>query len=214
MKKITIFALCSVLIVGGLWYYKTHTLSSQNMKVEQSLNAYEKDKNREEQLKRLQDPTILQTQLNKVGKVTSLCGNYNYFSKIEDKDGLFNKFVLRDMTLEFNYSFGIGTDLSNIRVTDIKGTTVYLDVPRNKMKLQYIEMNPESKITDSHKVILVSQFSPQDIETVTEQSQQNVVDKINSDNGLFDKAQVNLEDDIKNLVLNFGYYKCVVFNAV
>lgn len=213
MKKITILLVLGALFVTNI-YFKTHNYSiPQNVKTEETkLGDYQKNLDREKELKKLQDPTIIQSQLNKVGKITSLTGQYKYFSHIEDKDGLFKKFVLRDMTLDFSYNFGIGIDLSSIKVTKIEGTTVYLNIPRSKIQLQYIQMNPESKVSDSHKVILISQFSPSDIETVTEQSQQNVINKINSDKKIFNTAQTNLQDEIEKLIKGLGYYQEVVFN--
>jgi len=215
MKKYII-----LLIVGALiatHYSKINDLSastnSKNVQIQQNqLGEYQKEKERAEELRKLQDPTIIRDKINKVDKLTSLEGNYKYWSKITDK-GLFD-LTLREITLDFSFKFGIGISMEYINVYKVDGTTVFVKIPRNRMQLQYIQMNPDSKIIDGKKMLLVSQFKPSDVEVLIEQSQQNVVNKIGVDSKLFDSALYNLQDELEKLILSMGYYKTVIFDEV
>jgi len=215
MKKYII-----LLIVGALiatHYSKVNDLSastnSKNVQIQQNqLGEYQKEKERAEELKKLQDPTIIRDKINKVGKLTSLEGNYKYWSKITDK-GLFD-LTLREITLDFSFKFGIGISMEYINVYKVDGTTVFVKIPRNRMQLQYIQMNPDSKIIDGKKMLLVSQFKPSDVEVLIEQSQQNVVNKIGADAKIFDSALYNLQDELEKLIKGLGYYETVIFDEV
>ena len=215
MKKYII-----LLIVGALiatHYSKVNDLSasanSKNVQIQQNqLGEYQKEKERAEELKKLQDPTIIRDKINKVGKLTSLEGNYKYWSKITDK-GLFD-LTLREITLDFSFKFGIGISMEYINVYKVEGTTVFVKIPRNRMQLQYIQMNPDSKIIDGKKMLLVSQFKPSDVEVLIEQSQQNVVNKIGVDSKLFDSALYNLQDELEKLIKGLGYYETVIFDEI
>jgi len=215
MKKYII-----LLIVGALiatHYSKVNDLSastnSKNVQIQQNqLGEYQKEKERAEELKKLQDPTIIRDKINKVGKLTSLEGNYKYWSKITDK-GLFD-LTLREITLDFSFKFGIGISMEYINVYKVEGTTVFVKIPRNRMQLQYIQMNPESKIINDKKMLLVSQFKPSDVEVLIEQSQQNVVNKIGADAKIFDSALYNLQDELEKLIKGLGYYETVIFDEI
>jgi len=215
MKKYII-----LLIVGALiatHYSKVNDLSasanSKNVQIQQNqLGEYQKEKDREEELRKLQDPTIIRDKINKVGKLTSLEGNYKYWSKITDK-GLFD-LTLREITLDFSFKFGIGISMEYINVYKVDGTTVFVKIPRNRMQLQYIQMNPDSKIIDGKKMLLVSQFKPSDVEVLIEQSQQNVVNKIGVDSKLFDSALYNLQDELEKLIKGLGHYETVIFDEI
>jgi len=215
MKKYII-----LLIVGALiatHYSKVNNLSasanSKNVQIQQNqLGEYQKEKDREEELRKLQDPTIIRDKINKVGKLTSLEGNYKYWSKITDK-GLFD-LTLREITLDFSFKFGIGISMEYINVYKVDGTTVFVKIPRNRMQLQYIQMNPDSKIIDGKKMLLVSQFKPSDVEVLIEQSQQNVVNKIGVDSKLFDSALYNLQDELEKLIKGLGHYETVIFDEI
>ena len=101
-----------------------------------------------------------------------------------------------------------------INVYKVDGTTVFVKIPRNRMQLQYIQMNPDSKIIDGKKMLLVSQFKPSDVEVLIEQSQQNVVNKIGVDAKIFDSALYNLQDELEKLIKGLGYYETVIFDEI
>jgi len=216
MKKFTI-----LLVVGALFatniYMKYHDLSiPKPIPTEQTqLRDYTKEQNRTAELKKMQDPTIIQNELRKAGEITSLKGKYNYFSKITNKDKFFDKFTLREIALDFEYNFGIGINsLEYIKVTKIKNGKVYISIPKNRIQLIYIEQNMQnSRIINEDNMFMFDQFSPSDTQILSAQAQQNVVNAIGKDNKLFDTAMINLQEDIEGLVLDLGYEQ-VVFNLI
>ena len=216
MKKFTI-----LLVVGALFttniYFKYHNLSvPKPIPVEQSqLRDYQKAIERTAELNKMQDPTIIQNELRKVGEITSLKGKYNYFSKITNKDKFFDKFTLREITLDFEYNYGIGINsLEYIRVLKIEDGKVYINIPKNRIQLIYIEQNMQnSKITNGDTMFLFDQFSPSDTQILSAQAQQNVVNAIGKDKKLFDDAMVNLQENIDGLIKNLGYRQ-VVFEII
>ena len=216
MKKLTSILLVGTLIVAGI-YYKNHDLPVATInKIEQlQLRDFTKEQNRTAKLKKMQDPTIIQNELRKVGEITSLKGKYNYFSKISNKDKFFDKFTLREITLDFEYNYGIGINsLEYLKVTKIENGIAYISIPKNRIQLIYIEQNMQnSKIIDGDTMFLFDQFSPSDTQILFAQAQQNVVNAIGKDNKLFDTAMVNLQDMVEGLVLGLGYEK-VVFEII
>ena len=62
-------------------------------------------------------------------------------------------------------------------------------------------------------MFLFDQFSPSDIQILSAQAQQNVVNAIGKDKKLFDTAMINLQEDIEGLVLGLGYEQ-VMFNVI
>jgi len=218
MKKYII-----LLIVGALiatHYSKINDLSastnSKNVQIQQNqLGDYQKEIDRAEELRKLQDPTIIRSELKRVGKLITLEGRYNYFSHIDTKDKFFNKFTLREITLDFEYAFQIGCDLQYIKVVRVDNKIVYIDIPKNRIQLQSITMNIQnSKITDGKKMFLIDQFAPSEVGILVNQSTQNVVNKIGADAKIFDSALYNLQDELEKMIKGLGYYETVVFDEI
>jgi len=216
MKKFTILLVVGALITANI-YCKLNDLSvPKPISTEQlQLRDFTKEQNRTAELKKMQDPTIIQNEIRKVGEITSLKGKYNYFSKISNKDKFFDKFTLREITLDFEYNYGIGINsLEYIRVLKIEDGKVYINIPKNRIQLIYIEQNMQnSKITNGDTMFLFDQFSPSDTQILSAQAQQNVVNAIGKDKKLFDDAMVNLQENIDGLIKNLGYRQ-VVFEII
>jgi len=216
MKKFTILLVIGVLFATNIYLKYYDSSIPKPIPTEQvQLRDYQKDIERTAELNKMQDPTLIQNEIRKVGEITSLKGKYNYYSKITNKDKFFDKFTLREITLNFEYNFGIGINsLEYIKVLKIEDGKVYINIPKNRIQLLYIEQNTQnSKITDGNTMFLFDQFSPSDTQILSAQAQQNVVNAIGKDKKLFDTAMVNLQDDIEGLVLGLGHEQ-VVFNVI
>ena len=219
MKKYVIILTLGTLFATNI-YFKYHNLSvpkpitTEQVQINLGNDDYQKIIDREAELKKkMQDPTIIRNQIRKAGKLTSLEGQYKYQSKIIDK-GIMD-LTLREITLDFTYNFAMGMDLQYITVSKVENKIVYIKIPKNRIQLQYIELNSQdSRIIEGKKMILVNQFSPSDTEVLMEQSQQNVVNMIGADKELFNDAMINLQEQLKKLVLSLGYYERVVFEIV
>jgi len=219
VKKYVIILTLGTLFATNI-YFKYHNLSvpkpitTEQVQINLGNDDYQKIIDREAELKKkMQDPTIIRNQIRKAGKLTSLEGQYKYQSKIIDK-GIMD-LTLREITLDFTYNFAMGMDLQYITVSKVENKIVYIKIPKNRIQLQYIELNSQdSRIIEGKKMILVNQFSPSDTEVLMEQSQQNVVNMIGADKELFNDAMINLQEQLKKLVLSLGYYERVVFEIV
>ena len=216
MKKFTILLVVGALITANI-YCKLNDLSvPKPIPTEQvQLRDFTKEQSRTAELKKMQDPTLIQNELRKVGEITSLKGKYNYFSVVSNKDKFFDKITLREITLDFEYNFGIGINsLEYIRVLKIEDGKVYINIPKNRIQLIYIEQNTQnSRIINENNMFLFDQFSPSDTQILSAQAQQNVVNAIGKNKKLFDDAMINLQDVVEGLVLDLGYEK-VVFNII
>jgi len=216
MKKLTILLVATTIITANI-YLKYHNLSvPKPITTEQmQLGDYQKDIERTAELNKMQDPTIIQNEIRKVGEINSLKGKYKYLSKISNKDKIFDKFTLREITLDFEYNYGIGINsLEYIRVVKIKDGVAYISIPKNRIQLIYMEQNMQnSKIINENNMFLFDQFSPNDTQILSAQAQQNVVNAIGKDKKLFDTAMANLQDVVEGLVISLGY-KQVVFEII
>jgi len=214
MKKFTILLVATALITTNI-YLKYHNLSIPKVTpIEQvQLRDFTKEQNRIAELKKMQDPTIIQNEIRKVGEITSLKGKYKYLSKISNKDKIFDKFTLREITLDFEYNYGIGVNsLEYIKVLNIEDGKVYISIPKNRIQLIYIEQNMQnSKIIDGNTMFMFDQFSPSDTQILSAQAQQNVVNAIGKDDKLFNTAMINLQEVVEGLILNLGYKKVVFY---
>ena len=217
MNKLGIILLATSLVVGGYYinhrdYFPKQTINQTEQK---QLSDYQTLLKREAELKIMQDPTIIRSELKRVGKLITTEGRYKYFSNIVNKDKFFNKFTLREITLDFEYAFQIGIDLQYIKINKIEDKIVYIVIPKNRIQLQSITMNIQnSRIIDGKNMIMFDQFSPSDVGVLVNQSTQNVVNKIGMDNELFNKAEVNLQEELRGLILGLGYYEEVVFDVI
>jgi len=219
MKKSIILLVATTIITANI-YLKYHNLSvPKPITTEQSQlgdsKSHQKQIDRANELKKMQDPTLIQNEFKKSGKVISLDGSYKYISKISNKDKIFDKFILREITLDFEYNYGIGINsLEYIKVNKIENGVAYISIPKNRIQLIYIEQNMQnSKITDGNTMFMFDQFSPSDTQILSAQAQQNVVNAIGKDKKLFNDAMVNLQEDIEGLILDLGYEQ-VVFNLI
>jgi len=215
-KPIIALTILGALFVGNI-YLKTHNASVPIVTQAQQadLKEYQKQKDREVELKKkLKDPTVILNEFKKIGEITSFKGNANYFKIITDKDRLFNKFTLREVTIDFKYTYGIGIrSLEYLKVTRIEGTTLYISIPKNRIQLLYIQQDPESKIIDGDKMFFVDQFSPSDTQTISTIVQQQTVNKIGVDKKAFNDAMINLQKVVEELILRLGY-KTVIYNEI
>lgn len=207
MKKITIIIILVALFATNI-YFKVNGFSVPKVttKVEQAdLKEYQKQKDKTAELKsKLQDPTIILNEFKKVGKVISFEGKANYYKVVNDK--LFNKFTLREITIDFKYTYGIGiSSLEYLKVNKIEGETLFISIPKNRVQLLYIQQNPDSKIIDGDKMFFVDNLKSSETQEISTIVQQNVVNKIGADKKSFSEANANLREFVKELVLKFGY---------
>lgn len=210
--------LLAIIIIMLSYYFKFGNQSKANSPPTVSANQEqfqladvdnEKIKKRQEELKHLQNPQFIEQNLKQVGKLIIFESQYHYTDNPTEK-GIFG-ITLRQIHIDFLYRFGLGIDLEDVEVTQIvSGKIVYIKIPENKIKLQFIEMiNDQSTLSDGKKFFLVKQFKPSETDMIINQCQQNVVNKIGFNQSYFELAEKNLESELNKLVLKMGYSQAI-----
>ena len=168
-----------------------NTLNDLQAKIDTYKQKEQEEKIRKIELQQLQDPEIINTNLANVGKLLVYEGTIQYSDIIREKNWYSNK----ELTLELLYKFGISIDLQNITVDKFIDETVVLNIPVNKLKIEYLELDSDNKAIDSDKSFLATQFTPEDIEIVLENAKDKTYDNINSNKDIF----VNSLDSLKQI---------------
>jgi len=220
-KPIIVLTILGTLFAVNI-YFKYHNLSvpkptitQQNQLQLGDSKSQQKQIDRANELNKLQNPNIIQNEFRKSGKIVSFEGKYKYLSKISNKDKIFNKFTLREITLDFEYNYGIGIgNLEYLKVTKIENGIAYISIPKNRIQLIYIEQNMQnSRIVNEDNMLMFDQFSPSDTQILSSQAQQNVVNEIGTNSKLFSSAMINLQEVVEGLVIGLGYER-VIFSVV
>lgn len=216
MKKLLLLLVVTLIVVGG--YKKVFSQQSPTQpltKQEQGqFKNYQAEQARIEQLQKLQSPQYVEGKLRNVGKLTTLEGTFKYSDTITEK-GLWNYLTLRQITLDLQYQFGLGIDLQYIKVAQVidQGKTIIMQIPKQRIQLEYLQLCQDSKIIDGKKMLFISQFKPSAVAVVIGQSQQNVVNQISTNRKYFDIAMSNLKGQLENFCKSFGYEK-IIFEEV
>jgi hypothetical protein len=148
------------------------------------------------ELLKLQKPEIIYQELNKVDKSITYQGISKYSTVILEKKFLYK----RELKLELIYDIGIGIDNNKIKVKKFVEKTVVIQIPKEEIKIIYIELNPDKSEINSSKYIWVKQYKPEDIKIILEQTQKKVTDDVNNNRKMFDDALINLKDNIKQKI--------------
>jgi hypothetical protein len=209
LRKLAILILAGVIIGTGYTYVKAEGYQVINKQEQKQLQ----EEVRADELSKLHNPQYIEGQIHKVGKLVTLEGTYKYQDTITEK-GLWDYVTLRQMTLDLEYKYGIGIDLQYIKVSQVIDKTVVIQIPKNRINLMYLQLNQEqSKVTDGKKMILVDQFKPSEVETIVEQSQNNVANQIGNNKKYYSMAMDNLKVQLEGFVKKLDYEK-VIFEEV
>jgi hypothetical protein len=180
------------------------TFSHQISDIKLQLNKYKEQEQQEKirafELQVLQDPQIIISELNQVGKLIVYEGQSNYEDYIVES----NFWGSRTINLNLKYNFGISIELSRIKVKEIYNKTVILNIPKQEFKIEYVELDNKSKL-ESNKEWFISQYQPEDIKIIFNQANDKVRWKILNDKSIFEKSYESLENNLRELVLKLGY---------
>jgi hypothetical protein len=184
----------------------------QNAKTEEELLKY-KLKEQEEKAKRdkieaLQNPEIIEKELEKVGKLITYQGKIYYDDEVIHK-GFFSS---RKLSLKLLYKFGIAINLNNVIIDEFIDDTVVLRIPNDSLVLEYIQMIPEESYVNGEKSLLAKYFKPEEIKVLLDEAQNTTVDRVNNTDAIFEKAEESLRENLEKLVLKLGYKKVIFSN--
>lgn len=214
-----IFTICTS-VIFAIWFASTMDILPKENRLEKSrletkTYNYPKEvhqqQNRKNELKeKLKNPDIILEKFQEVGKIISYEGKVRYPTYIKE-EGLLGKLSTRELYIDLTYKFGISMDLENIKIIDVintntyEGTKVILEIPKNKLQLEYLELVLDDKSIQSDKTILTSQFKPEDINMILQISKDQVEQKINNTDEIFYQARENLKTEIAELIFNLGF---------
>jgi hypothetical protein len=213
--KLKFFFLLLLLVVA-MSLYLIHPDSPYNKEKEveslkSKLNEYKVDKYKadleEEKIKALIDPQIIIDKLESTGQLITYKGNVTYSNHIEE-----SKFYgTRSLTYKFTYEFGIGMDLSHIKVEKIYGETVILSVPKSELKLVYLELKED--VMKSNNTWFASDFDPEIVNVVMQQANGRVREEVLNNSDVFESGLDSLKSNVEELVKKLGFEE-VIFQEV
>ena len=184
---------------------ETSVVDNRIDEIQAEIDKY-KEKEQEEKLRRLrlqqlQNPEIIQGEFQKVGLLITYKGKMTYSDIIRESKWYGKK----ELHIELKYNIGIGIDLNKIVIDKFVDDVVVIKIPKKELKLQYVELNSGESQINGERTLFQKQYKPEDIETVIENAQGEVIDKINNSNDMFVKSMESLQEVIKELVLKLGY---------
>lgn len=200
----------------GTWLYFNHPDSDAShereiKQLQNKLNQYEanelKVKLEEEKIKAMIDPQIIIDKLESVGQLITYKGNVTYSNHIAE-----SKFYgSRSITYKFRYEFGIGMDLSHIKVKQVYDETVILSIPKSELKLIYIELKED--LMKSENTWFTSSFDPGVVNVLTRQAKESVTDDVLNNRKVFDDGLDSLKSNVEGLMKQLGFEE-VIFEEV
>jgi hypothetical protein len=203
--KLLIFILFIGIIGYCIYQYQINTNDIQVTKLQSQLDKYKQAEQKEEirklELLAMQNPEIIQKELVNVGKLIVNEGNYTYQDTIEISKWYGHK----ELYIDLNYKYGIAIDLNTITIDKFVDKIVYITIPIGEIKLEYIELVNELSKIDGDKSGLVSQFTPQDINIIIENTNDKVRNTIEDNRSIYTDSLISLKENIKSLVLKLGY---------
>lgn len=182
---------------------KSETILDIQKQIEEEIRKEQEAKAEKERLARLSDPELISSNLRAVGKLTTFQGIETYQDTIIEKGFL----KARGLDIEINYEFSLGIDLNKIYIEKIEGDEVTINIPKVAIQIQSLTRLNKDSYIHSTKTLFAKEYSPSLIDSIVEQSQDAVAEKINKTPEYFDKAYESLKDNLEGLILELGYTK-------
>jgi hypothetical protein len=184
----------------------------QNSKTEEELLKYklkeQEEKAKQDKIEALQNPEIIEKELEKVGRLITYQGKIFYDNTVIHKGFLSS----RKLTLKLLYKFGIAIDLNNIEIVEYIEDTVILKIPSDNLVLEYIQTLPEDSIINGERSILAKYFTPEEIKVILDEAQNTTIERINNTDEMFVKAEESLRENLEKVILRLGYNKVIFSN--
>lgn len=203
--KIKMYMLIIVAIICfiGYKYFSLNSISNSSYKALNNELKTHKEKIRELEIERLQNPEIIIDNFKKVGNLVIYEGEVKYKDIIKEKS-FWGKKTL-DLNLEYN--FGMVYPLNKIEVIQIIDKLVVVKVPKEYLQIGYVELNNTS--FNSSKTWFTSNFKAEDVQIILDQSKEKVKQNIINNKNIYSETTNSLNDRLKELILKLGYEKIV-----
>jgi len=184
----------------------------KNAKTEEELLAYklkeQEEKERQEKIKKLQNPEIITKELEKINEWNTFRGTEPY-NDVKIHKGFLNS---KKLELKLLYEFKIGIDLNSIVVDEFIEDIVVLKIPKDSLQVKSIQLLTEQSYVNGEKSLLAKQYKPEEVKVILDNAQNETVEKINANDEYFVKAEESLRENLEKLVLKLGYKK-VIFSV-
>lgn len=222
MSKLKYF-LIFLAVIGFIYGYYNHRISQKQPTIQEqvtndidstqkeinnlkdTVNKYRLKEQEEElrkiRLQQLQNPEIITNELSNISHLIVYRGQLTYNDFI--KEG--NWFANKSMTLNLVFNFGIAIDLKTILVSRFIEDIPVIKIPKNELKLEYVELDAKSSKINGEKTLLSNQFTPEDVKGIIGNAKDSVTNKITNDKSVYYNALINLKSDIRDLVLKLNY---------
>jgi hypothetical protein len=211
IKKLKKIIAAIIVIFFCIWYMNytvnrlKNTVQVDTSALKQQLEQYKKAEHEEElrrlHLQQLQNPEIITRELKQVGILIVNQGTATYDDVLQDSKWYGNK----SLDIHLKYNFGIGFNLASIKIEKFILDTPVLYIPLDEIKLEYLELDANESKASSNKSWFASQFRPEDLNTVMDQAQSSIRNKITNDKSTYANSLISLKDSLKTLILKLGY---------
>jgi hypothetical protein len=195
----------------GYTYFKPKTVDSKINELQDLIDKNKSDEQVEQirklKLQQLQNPEIINKELTKVGKLLVYQGTTEYSDIIKES----NFWGSKTLDLHLYYNFGISIELQKIIVDRFYDKTVVLNIPKQELQLEYIEMDTTKSKVNGEKKWFNSNYKPDEVDMILVNAQEKTRNTIINDKDSFDTAADNLKAYLKDFVLKLGYDD-VIFN--
>jgi hypothetical protein len=152
------------------------------------------------------DPKIINRELEKVGQLIVFKGSMTYAEPVVNK-GLLWK---RSVDLQLNYNFGFCIDLSKVTVEEVAPNVVSMSIPRQEIKLAYMELDANTSTVNGAKTTFAKQFTPDEIKFMIESAQKDVISKVTQDMNIHSKSMDSAKASMEQLVMKLGFRRAIV----
>ena len=214
--KLFLIGLLIYAMIGGYLLYnhynptikvKDKQLQELQTQVTELTKKDQEEKVRRIKLQVLQNPEIINDKLQKISKLLVYKGVVSYNDCISESSFWGSKSI----QLKLKYNYGISYELKNVGIYGFYDNIVTIKLPKNELKLEYLELDKETKI-EGNKKWFNNGYTPQDTEIILEQAQEKARQKIENDRKIYDAAFISLEDSLKEIIKKLGY-KDVIFDV-
>lgn len=219
MKGLIILIILGLLSSAGVYAYKEITkteaqkyderLAQLQDEVDKATKERQDEELRKIKLQELQNPEIINNKLSEVGKLIVLEGSTQYSDIIKES----NFWGSKELDVVLTYNFAIAIDLNQIVVSRFYDKTAVLQIPKDKLLLDYVELNMDETKIQGTKTWFNKEYKPEDVRLILDNAQETTTEELNKNRELFDDALENLKYQLREFVLQLNYDD-VVFEEV
>lgn len=170
-----------------------------------------KEKEYEEELRRiklekLQNPEIINAEMESVGKLVVYKGKANYSNTFDE-----SKFLRpKKISVNLQYKFGISMDLKNIVVSEFIEDVVVLKIHKDQLEIEYVELDEESIEVSEEVKLLAKEYTKEDLNKILTIGKSATLGRIQGNKDIHDKAIESLKNNVQEMVMQLGYRKVIV----